>query len=490
VAGKQGMTAMTEKPRGNGHRPWFALGLAACCAHAACSRPNDDGIVDSVGRQRQDANELTDTLRFTGGIVVAGTVEGSSSDGPACESVKGPIDLVPQVPFSYRLAVAPGQGSSVRAAVLQWKYADRYVRIPLDFDPVIGLAVIDGVDTAEHPGFSDKMNGTVYLEDAQGRRGPGIPIMVDSLDPGDRPEPDSLVLAGHHGAALSVDLFERDGKELLASGGDDAVVSIWSVETGHRLLAMQGHSAAVTSLSATQDGSKLASASRDHTVRIWDSRTGELLEICGGHQDIVSWVAHAPDGKLLASGSWDGTVQIRDLERRLLVATLPFGHRINMLEFSADGAYLAVASGDMYQPGRVSVFDVADWSVRFSAEFDREVTALNLSSPPTRLTVAVGRGRLSVWDVASGQRTHALVEGPQDTVPRLGFVPDAPAHIGAISLTGHMFVWNLDQGQAEKNKTTHLWLTSADFSRSGRSLALADSRGVIWLMSFGALAPL
>jgi WD40 repeat protein len=467
--------------------PWgAAFSLAALLA--SCSRPNEDGMVDSVGQQREDADEIAESLRFAGGNLVQGSIDDPDPDGPRLESVQGPMDILLHAPFSFRLAVAADDAGRVQSALIQWKYAGKFARVPIAIDPVTGHGVIDGVDNALHTGSAGEIDGTIYVEDAQGRHGPGIPVVLDFLDPEDTPDPDSLVLASHEGSTLTVDLFERDGELLLASGGDDDVVTIWNVVTGHRLHSLRGHSAAVTSLSATRDGCKIASASRDYTTRIWDSRTGELLETFGDHQDFVSGIAYAPDDQLLASGSWDGTVHIRDLSRRMIVKTLTLGQRISMLEFSGDGAYLAVGSGEPYQSGRLSVWYVADWSLRFSTEFDREVTALNFATPATHLTAAVGRGRILIWDVASGLVTDEMSEGPQDTIPRLGFLPNDPNFVGALTLTGHMFVWNVPLQHTERDKNTRLWLTSADFSRDGRLLALGDSRGAVWLMPSGDLA--
>jgi WD40 repeat protein len=464
------------------------VGLAL--AIQSCSRPNDDGIVDSIGQQRELADAITNTLQFIDGAIVAGSIERFDSDGPSLESVQGPTEIRPYVPFTYRLAVAAKDVARVRAASIQWKYAESHLRVPLTVDPTTGFATIQAVDNAEHGAAADQIDGTVFLEDEQGLRGPGVPVMLDFLDPEDLDEPSSLVLASHQGATLAVDLFERDGRLLLSTGGDDAKVTLWDVETGHQHLDLRGHSAAVIGLSATRDGNIMASASRDHTVRVWDTRTGELLSTLGGHQDFVTWVAFSHDDRWLASGSWDGTVLIRNMVDQKLVKTLPVGQRINMLEFSRDGTYLAIASGTMYQKGQVSVWNVADWTLRFAQECEREATALNFAYPAESLTAAVGRGQLHVWDVATGTLNYVLRDGPQDTIPRVGFLPNDPHFIGAITLTGHMFVWNIPAARTERNKVTRLWLTSADFTNDGRWLALADSRGVVWLMpAVGLVSP-
>lgn len=462
--------------------------LAGCLALlAGCTRPNDAGLVDSVGEQKVRADLATRALLFDGATIVPGSIENRLDvHGPRLESVQGPESIRYNEPFSYRLAVPREDTQPTLFALLQWKYAESHLRIPLAVDPTSGHGVVTGIGSSADVEISDGVDGTFCLESDLGRPGPGIPITYEQADADDPEEADLSVLSAHVGSTLTVELFDRDSEHLLATGGEDALVTIWDIDSGHRLLTLSGHSAAVTSLAASQDGARLASGSRDHTVRIWDSRSGALLATLGEHRDVVTGTTYSPDGQRLVTGSWDGTVRVHDMALLGTVKTLEIGQRISMVEISSDGALLAVASGTMFQGGQLSVWNVADWSLRFSVDLEREVTAVNFSATVDRVAAAVGRGHVFVWDTASGGMLASLQGSSADTVPRLGFWPGMPRYLAGLTLTGTMFIWDTESGQLQSQKRTRLWLTSADFSSDGRRLALGDSRGVVRLMAMPA----
>src|SRR5262245_2120285 len=93
-----------------------------------------------------------------------------------------------------------------------------------------------------------------------------------------------------------------DGK-LLASGGTDAAVTLWSTETGKRLDPLKGHTAEIAShqgLDFSPDGKRLASASYDGTTRVWDVATRKTL-LSLTHNKEVLGVVFSPDGKQVAT---------------------------------------------------------------------------------------------------------------------------------------------------------------------------------------------
>lgn len=122
--------------------------------------------------------------------------------------------------------------------------------------------------------------------------------------------------------------FEFDGHELgqkiwgidisdsvLASAGDDEVVTLWDVTTGQMLASFQGHDWYLFDVKFSPNGTSVASAGADQTVRLWRVNTGEQLACLrvlppedGGHG--AYRIAFAPSGNALAAACSDNTVKI------------------------------------------------------------------------------------------------------------------------------------------------------------------------------------
>lgn len=66
-------------------------------------------------------------------------------------------------------------------------------------------------------------------------------------------------------------------KPTLISGGRDAHLRVWSLETHDEVLALPAHNFSIYALAFSPDGTYLATASFDKTVKIWDTNSLELL---------------------------------------------------------------------------------------------------------------------------------------------------------------------------------------------------------------------
>ena len=74
-------------------------------------------------------------------------------------------------------------------------------------------------------------------------------------------------------------------------------------------LTLQGHTHAISSISANQDGKIILSGSWDKTARLWDSKTGDLLQTLKAPEP-VEYIALSQDGNSILLGSEEGIVYI------------------------------------------------------------------------------------------------------------------------------------------------------------------------------------
>jgi WD40 repeat protein len=135
------------------------------------------------------------------------------------------------------------------------------------------------------------------------------------------PEGRSLgYLEGHVGEVCSL-AITPDGETLISGGGDQSV-RFWNLPDGELLASRDAHNSKVTALALSRDGGVAASvcgdaSGHDHSIRVWSIPDGTILKTLYGHERYVSCLALSPDSRSLASGGGDCTVRIwaSELER-------------------------------------------------------------------------------------------------------------------------------------------------------------------------------
>ena len=96
-------------------------------------------------------------------------------------------------------------------------------------------------------------------------------------------------------------------------GGAECIGQVWDIGMGKLVLALEGHSRWILSVSYSPDGLFIATGASDCTVRLWDAVTGNQISILFGHISDVNAVAFIPDGQSLVSVSDDSTIRVWDI---------------------------------------------------------------------------------------------------------------------------------------------------------------------------------
>lgn len=80
---------------------------------------------------------------------------------------------------------------------------------------------------------------------------------------------------------------------LLATGGQDGALRVWSLQDGRAPTLLQGQGGAVYGVAVSPDGRTIASCCLDGTVMLWDVERGRLVARLKGHT-----------GALFRAGCW------------------------------------------------------------------------------------------------------------------------------------------------------------------------------------------
>ncbi len=97
---------------------------------------------------------------------------------------------------------------------------------------------------------------------------------------------------------------------MIASSGGGGVVQLWSMESGDKIVSLNGDPHGHRTIAFSPDGRTVAAGGPDGKVRLWDVPSGALTATLEGHTAEVYAVAFSPDGQTLASTSQDQTVRL------------------------------------------------------------------------------------------------------------------------------------------------------------------------------------
>lgn len=228
--------------------------------------------------------------------------------------------------------------------------------------------------------------------------------------------------------------FSPDGRFLVAGFGSPHLytdsgyptpVIVWEVATRQQIRRLAGHNSLGTSLTFSNDGSKLATCNYDGTARIWDTQSWKSLHVLHSTGGYPLDVSFSPDGRTLALGDVEGHIQLWDVETGKLRETLE-GHSnsVSAVAFAPNGRTLASASVDQ---------TVRMWNVATSRELlQLDPGSVDLSNNQTlafskdgRKLIAGGRS-VAFWTTET-----SLWSDARQTAENLQWVMDSKADFKA-----------------------------------------------------------
>lgn len=249
-------------------------------------------------------------------------------------------------------------------------------------------------------------------------------------------------LTGHTSWVMAVAISPN--KQVIASGGLDDQINVWSSQTGELLHSLPGHTKAVNCLTISPDGLILVSGSDDEKIKLWNIHSATLIQTLTEHSRDVNAVAISPDGQILVSGGDDRTIKLWRLKNGSPIRTL----------FASAGMIKAIAIH------------------------------------PKGVLIATGGldNQIRLWKLATGELVNTL-NGHFNSVYSIAFSPDGQM-LASGSKDKTIRLWNSQTGELIRTFSGHSgYVNSVVISPDGKTVisASSDKTIKIWRRETGEL---
>lgn len=179
---------------------------------------------------------------------------------------------------------------------------------------------------------------------------------------------------------------------------------------------LEGHTAFVTAIAFSPDGTLLATASHDGTCRIWNVRDRAEPRVFSSPGDKLWSVVFSPDGNSVAAGTDSGVINIWRLDSERsdkLVCTMVRSNagrypeeadNLWQLAYSPDGTLLAAACADM----TIKLWNVTRREQRLLAGHTDQVRGVVFTEKGDMLVSGGRDGAIKVWRVVDLREIRSL----------------------------------------------------------------------------------
>ncbi|XP_075796563.1 katanin p80 WD40 repeat-containing subunit B1 [Pelodiscus sinensis] len=211
-----------------------------------------------------------------------------------------------------------------------------------------------------------------------------------------------------HSSNVSSLVLGKSSGRLLATGGDDCRVNLWSVNKPNCIMSLSGHTTPVESVRINTNEELIVSGSQSGSIRVWDLEAAKILRILMGHKANICSLDFHPFGSLVTSGALDTNIKLWDVRRKGCVFTYK-GHTqaVRCLRFSPDGKWIASAAEDH----TVKLWDLTAGKLMF--EFTGHTGPVNIVEfHPNEYLLASGSSDRTVrfWDLEKFQVVSCIEE--------------------------------------------------------------------------------
>lgn len=271
------------------------------------------------------------------------------------------------------------------------------------------------------------------------------------------------------------------GGGLLASGGRDGAVKIWSVARGRLIRTLRDPQARPVGCARFDPKGRVLASTGTTGIGLWDTAHWTKIRTLGSEWDIEDF-DFDPAGGLLASGSSVG-MKIWDVSKGSLLRSADAD--VRGLRFSRDGRQLVVAGSD----GAIGIWDAATCKpVRSTKVNCLYVTSIGVGMRSKLIALRACTGadaEIGLWNLATLRRTRVLkLEGDSGLLP-VSISPDGRL-LAVGRVDGTTDIWNPADGKRIRVLKGHQGsVACVGFSPDGKLLASGGEDGTVRLWTVG-----
>ncbi|XP_015729167.1 katanin p80 WD40 repeat-containing subunit B1 isoform X1 [Coturnix japonica] len=241
-----------------------------------------------------------------------------------------------------------------------------------------------------------------------------------------------------HSSNVSSLVLGKSSGRLLATGGDDCRVNVWSVNKPNCVMSLTGHTTPIESLQISANEELIVAGSQSGSIRVWDLEAAKILRTLLGHKANICSLDFHPYGSFVASGSLDTDIKLWDVRRKgCIFKYKSHTQAVRCLRFSPDGKWLASAADDH----TVKLWDLTAGKVMF--EFTGHSGPVNVVEfHPSEYLLASGSSDRTIrfWDL---EKFHVVscIEEEATPVRCVLFNPDGCCLYGGFQDSLRVYGW-------------------------------------------------